>query len=247
MGRDLWTSTLKAIRKIVPARTVASWLRLLGRPLYDFGYNVHSQNGEDGIIEELFFRLGIGGGWIVEFGAWDGINYSNTYRLVERGMGFSAVYFEGDEARFEDLKATAARANGRITPVCSYVQPEGDHSLARLLEKTSVPSDFELLSIDVDGMDYHIWDRFAGFTPKVVIIEINSSVPPHIEQLHGGKFQGSSFLSTLKLGVRKGYTPVSHSGNLFFVREDLLGKLNLSPENLSNPVSLFRKDWLSKS
>ena len=220
-------------------------LRHLDRPLHDFKYNVYSQNGEDGVIEELFRRLDIRSGWVVEFGAWDGAHLSNTFRLIERNRGFRAVYIEGDEERFGKLQCTAGKFKNRIVPICAFVQPDGARSLDKLLGSVSVPHDFELLSVDVDGIDYQIWERLSEYSPKVVVIEINSSMPPHKEQIHGAGAQGSSFSSMLKLGRAKGYACVCHIGNMFFVRNDLLSKVGLNDKYLSAPELLFSRLWLN--
>jgi len=66
--------------------------------------NVYSQNGEDGIIEELLKRLNINNGWVCEFGAWDGIHLSNTFNLVKKN--FNAVFIEGDKNKYNDLLET---------------------------------------------------------------------------------------------------------------------------------------------
>lgn len=55
--------------------------------LNKFGFNLHSQNGEDGVIEEILRRLGVNRSdnyWCVEFGVWDGIHFSNTFSVVEK-------------------------------------------------------------------------------------------------------------------------------------------------------------------
>ena len=69
-----------------------------------YAKDVHSQNGEDGIVEELLKRLNINSGWVCEFGAWDGIHLSNTFNLVQKG--FNAVFIEGDPVKFKDLLVT---------------------------------------------------------------------------------------------------------------------------------------------
>jgi hypothetical protein len=66
-----------------------------------YSKNIYSQNGEDGIIEELLKRLNITKGWVCEFGAWDGILLSNTFNLVKNG--FDAVFIEGDVNKYNDL------------------------------------------------------------------------------------------------------------------------------------------------
>lgn len=232
-----------AIRKYA-VRCLWPLLSLLRRPLHEFKYNIYSQNGEDGVIEELFRRLSIQDGWLIEFGAWDGIHFSNTFSLIERSRGFRAVYIEGDESRYRQLEQTAEKLDGGIIPIQAFVQPSGEKSLENLLESVRVPFDFELLSIDVDGMDYQIWEELAKYTPKAVVIEVNSSLPPHKEQIHGIEGQGSSFNSMLKLGQRKGYTCVCHIGNMFFVRNDLLAKIGMQEKYLAEPDLLFSRSWL---
>jgi hypothetical protein len=180
----------------------------------------------------------------VEFGAWDGIRLSNTYYLLHRNAGFRAIYIEGDTGRYEQLKCTAGRSGDRITPIHALVEPEGENSLQTLLNVAGIPEDFELLSIDVDGNDYQIWEHLARYRPKVVIIEINSSLPPFEEQINGADAQGSSFFSMLNLGRRKGYSCVCHVGNMVFIRDDLLSKVRMKEEHLVNPELLFRRDWL---
>lgn len=200
-------------------------------PLSQFEFDIYSQHGEDGVLLELFRRLNITSGYVVEFGAWDGKVFSNTYSLIRTNPHFKAVYIEGNEERFKDLQKTAEKT-GRITPICSFVQPTGEQSLDSLLKKTPVPNEFELLSIDIDSFDYQIWQHFSGYKPKVVIIEVNSSIPLDVEQIHGDK-QGSSFTSTLALGHTKGYRCVHHHGNIIFVRNDLVSKLGHLPAERS--------------
>jgi hypothetical protein len=77
-------------------------------PFSKFFGNVHSQNGEDGVIEEILSRIGWSNLslWAAEFGAWDGQHLSNTFSLVET-RNFNSVYIEGDSEKFIDLVLTA--------------------------------------------------------------------------------------------------------------------------------------------
>lgn len=227
---------------MVTKRLRRSLSRLLRAPLGSFRFDEYSQNGEDGVIEELFRRLGIVGGWLVEFGAWNGVHLSNTYRLVARSAAYRAVYIEGDPGRFEALRTTAAAHADRIFPIRAYVQPSGEFALDSLLKTTPITHDFELLSIDVDGPDYQIWQGLRDYSPKVVVIEINSSLGPGREQIHQAGMQGTSFRSMLDLGKSKGYACVCHTGNLFFVQNRLLPWVRLGAEYLSNPQLLFQTD-----
>ena len=217
-------------------------------PFNKFGNNVHSQNGEDGIINEIFNQLNLNEAhnyWCVEFGAWDGIYLSNTFALVEKG--WNAVYIEGEPVRYKDLLKTKQKFE-KIIPIEAFVaKTSGEkNSLDNLLASTNIPKDFELLSIDIDSYDCDVWESLSNYQPKVVIIEINSNVPPGIHWRHGDKTQGNSFSSTLKVGINKGYTLVCHTGNLIFVRSDLIAKLDFPKRYIEYPELLFINGWLSK-
>jgi len=202
--------------------------RLRKLPLKEFRFNYFSQNGEDGVVEEIFRRLKINSGWMVEFGAWDGKYASNTFHFLKTHPEMHAVYIEGDKKRYDDLLETTSLMHGQILPINAYITPGGNNSLDNLLGKTLVPVDFDLLSIDVDSIDYQIWEGFRMYTPKVVIIEIHSSIPLGVEYVHDGKTKWhTSFESMRKLGNKKGYSCVHHRGNMFFVRNDLLKNIGM--------------------
>lgn len=204
--------------------------------------NVYSQNGEDGVIKEICSRLDIKNGSFVEFGAWDGKYLSNTYCLLEQG--WKGVYIEGDKEKFDVLVRNMMDYKEKVTLLQAYVRKEGDHCLDNLLSKTSLEKDFDLLSIDVDSFDWHIWNSLNGFQPKIVVIETNSSIPPGIVQTHredGPK--GSSFTAMVELGKSKGYTPVCHTGNLIFIKNHLIEKLHLTEEEIEFPELLFDYRW----
>jgi hypothetical protein len=218
-------------------------------PLQPFRRNIHSQNGEDGVIAELVERLGLIGNsarWCVEFGAWDGIHLSNTFALVET-RGWNAVYIEADEARFVDLQATAAR-HPRIRPVRAFVSGNrGDPcSLEAILDLAGIPKDFDLLSIDIDSHDLDVWESLEGYRPGIVVIEINSTFEPGILWRHGGRVPGSSFSSTLGVGRDKGYTLVAHTGNMFFVRDDLFSLTGIDARYVKCPELLFDPAWVRR-
>lgn len=208
-----------------------------GQTLNRFRRNVHSQNGEDGVIEELTRRLRLKAGQFVEFGAWDGKYLSNTFRLLSEG--WRGVYIEGESDKFKSLLKTAAQFPGQVTPICAYVTTDGENALDRLLAVTEISRDFDLLSIDIDSFDWQVWNSLRDYRPKIVIIEVNS-LPPGIEQTYRGPMvQGSSFTSTVQLGRAKGYTLVCHTGNCVFVRNDLIAEVGLSQEEIEFPETLF--------
>jgi len=226
------------------------------KTLLKYAKNEYSQNGEDGILAEIFKRLDIKKGWFVEFGAWDAKHMSNTYALLKKS--WRGVDIEGDKERYKDLVKAASKFRGRLITICAFVATKGAKSLDSLLKPTKLPQDFDLLSIDIDSYDWHIWKSFKNYSPKVVVIEINSGIPlgkeyvqpdgtPYEILLKDGELTGASFSSTLKLAQEKGYSLVCHTGNMIFVHVDLITKLNLPKEELANPNGLFVDDWVKKS
>ena len=218
----------------------------MSKTLLSFACDTHSQNGEDGIIAEMLRRLSISSGWFVEFGAWDGKNMSNTRLLAEQG--WSGVFIEGSADKFTELQKNVKDLRGSIHCLNAWVAVSGPESLDNLLKKTPLPSNFEILSVDIDSHDYFVWQSLANYSPAIVIIEINSSFPAHVLRTHrdGALRTGSSFRSTLELGRKKGYTLVCHTGNMIFVKNELIPKLNLPEDELKNPASLFVDTWTKK-
>ena len=205
-----------------------------------FKKNIHSQNGEDGIIEELLKRLDINTGWVCEFGAWNGIYLANTFNLVKKN--YNAVYIEGDKQKYNDL-LTTVKKHPNIIPINAFVDHnETENSLDNLLKTTDIPIDFDILSIDIDSYDYQVWKTLKIYKPKLVIIEINSSVKVNNDiHIHSpGKYQGTGFKPTYDLGLEKGYKFILHTGNMFFIRDDLFDKLNIS---YNNPLENFVTKW----
>ena len=216
--------------------------------LFQYSSNIYSQNGEDGIVSVILKRLNLEQEklWCVEFGAWDGKFLSNTFALVERNNWY-AIYIEGDKKRYDDLLETAQQYKN-ITSINKFVESDKFHknSLDNILSSTKLPIDYELLSIDIDSYDLAIFNDYQG-KPKIVIIEIESSIRPGILQWHNGEhFIGNSFSSTLKVAQDKGYTLVCHTGNMIFVRNDLIPKLNLNESTIKYPERLFRDDWVKR-
>jgi hypothetical protein len=187
--------------------------------LNDFARKVTSQNGEDGIIEKILEVIYPCNKWCVEFGSWDGKKLSNTFNLIDE-KGYHAVLIESDRRRFEDLLETFQDST-RVIPINTFVGFDKENCLDTILGTTEIPSDFDVLSIDVDGNDYHIWEAVTSYKPKVVIIEFNPTVPSTVEfvQLRDMRVtQGSGLLSITTLAKSKGYELVAVAGaNAFFV------------------------------
>lgn len=193
-------------------------------PLAGFARSVHSQFGEDGIIAEILHRIGTERAtkWCVEFGAWDGVALSNACRLI-REDGYRAVLIEAKRSRFVELLKN--HPSDEVIKMGKLVTSVGPDRLDALLSRTAIPKDFDLLSVDIDGRDYHVWKAVTAYMPKVVCMEYNFSIPNDVEfvQVDDGRVQqGASAKSLCRLAHEKGYVPVAVTEtNLIFVRDDL--------------------------
>lgn len=183
--------------------------------------NVHSQYGEDGLLEYVLERLPDCPRYFVEFGAWDGLHLSNSAHLAEQG--WAGCFIEGEPDRAKDAVRNYANVPG-ITVKTGYVMPTGEHSLDRMLRDTACPREFGVLSIDIDGNDFHIWEHLSDYRPLVCIVEFNPTIPVQVDfvqamdpQVH----QGCSLTALHRLGAAKGYVLAGATDiNAVFVRAD---------------------------
>jgi hypothetical protein len=181
--------------------------------------DVYSQFGEDGMIRKALAVLPDGPKWCVELGAWDGRHLSNTHRLMTED-GWSGVFIEGDAARSEELRATY-RGNDRAHCINAFASFEGADTLDHLFGATPIPEDFDLLSLDIDGNDFHLWRSLERYRPRLVVIEFNATIPNDIDWVQAADpdvHQGASLAAFVRLGREKGYELVATSDfNAFFV------------------------------
>jgi hypothetical protein len=215
------------------------------KELKDYNRNVFSQNGEDGILEEVFNTLGIEEGVFCEFGAWDGMHCSNTYHLYQKG--WSGWYIEGDKKRFQDLSANVS--HHRAEKVLAWVTTKGQSSLDSLLQNTNLykktGTRLDLLSIDIDSDDLSIWQSVKHFRPTIVVIEFNWNIPfdTYFEN-PPGENKGNSALSICKFAELNGYDFIAMTScNLIFIdktKNDNLFKLvSLYDSNLKGGPRYF--------
>ena len=178
--------------------------------LIDHARNVYSQFGEDGVIEAVLNTIGQPTRWCVEFGAWDGIHLSNTCNLI-KNCDYSAVLIEANPKKVRRLKRNF-KGNRRVVAIEALVGFENDNNLDVLLSQTEMPKEIDLLSIDIDGNDYHVWDAADDYRPRVVVIEFNPTIPNSVEFVQPRDMntrQGSSIRALAALGKRKGYELVA--------------------------------------
>lgn len=201
-------------------------------PLLKFSKNVASQCGEDGIIERIFETISPANKYCVEFGAWDGKYLSNCWNLIVN-KGWSGLFIEGNESKFQDLLMTYGD-DKNVDCVNKFIDFEGPNSLDNILTSVSAPQDIDLVSIDIDGTDYFIWESLSEFDPKVVVIEFNPTIPNDVifvQAKDNSINQGCSLLSLIFLGAEKGYELICcTSWNAIFVKAEFYEKFEI-PNN----------------
>ena len=212
-------------------------------PLRSFARNVTSQGGEDGILAEILLRIGSGSRWCAELGAWDGKRLSNTYSLWH-DQGWAAVLIEGSPKRYEDLRA-ATGAWPQVIPVCQFAGWEGENALENILLAAGAPVDLDVLSVDIDSNDYYLFRSLSRLRPRILVIEYNPTIPPHLDvvQPAGGKPRlGASARALVRLAHEKGYTLAScTSTNLIFIRQEDFTRMGFGEprlEDVFNPGHL---------
>ena len=210
--------------------------------LLSFAENVTSQNGEDGIIREIFNIIGTNNKWVVEIGAWDGKHLSNSWNLINL-KGWHGVLVEGDESRW--LKLCKNYENSpKVILKHAFVSSDAEspNSIDCILAGSAIPEDFDLLSIDIDGNDYYIWQTMTRYRPRIVVIEYNPTVANDVEFVQDQDERlnhGCSLLALIGMGKEKGYELAAVTVcNGIFVRADEFPKLGI----LDNDIDSMRLD-----
>lgn len=193
------------------------------RILQQYKHDITTQRGEDGIFEEVFRRIGVKYSVVCDVGASDGFVYSNSWVLVNN-ENWSGILVEGDKARFQSLVECYKDKNSfsRVALVNALVDEVT--TLDSIIDASGVPEDFDFLSIDVDGTDWHIWKSLVKYKPRVVCIEFNPSMQNnvfYVQDNDSSVQKGSSLRAIIELGKEKGYELVATTDfNAMFVRAE---------------------------
>jgi len=185
-----------------------------------------SQNGEDGVLHAILAAIGDSNKYFVEFGVGDG--WSCNSRLLAEVFDWQGLFIEVDEQEYSALKQRYCNSN-IVRCEKAAVTPSNINELFRSFH---VPKDLGVLSIDIDGQDYWVWNALdKAYQPDVVIIEFNSALDPKLpiveqEGLAPGlpltATWGASIMALTRLAKEKGYrlVHIDMAGvNAFFVRE----------------------------
>lgn len=192
-----------------------------------------SQNGEEGILREVLNRINVVNKSCCEIGANNGIWLSNTAWLIKE-KGFTGLMVEADYDLWEQC-CKNWQSNDKVKSTCSMANQSNINAF--------VDASCDVLSIDVDGIDYQIFQAMEA-KPKVVIIEIDSSITPDADQFN--REGGAGYLPMVKLGIEKGYFLLCHTGNLIFVDKQYKKLFpEIKGDGLKNSGEYFRMNWLN--
>lgn len=218
--------------------------RLLASPRYAapgnlgrFHHQVFSQHGEDGIIAEIFARIGVTTRTFAECGVGNGLENNTVYLLRQ---GWRGSWVDGSEAFVEKILTTFAGPidEGRLSVGRALITAE---NIERVFAAARVPAEIDLLSLDIDRNTYWAWKALTTIRARVVVIEYNAMFPPGVDWVidyhpdrtwNGTAHFGASLSAFERLGREKGYALVGCSANgvnAFFVREELCGDLFDAP------------------
>jgi Methyltransferase FkbM domain len=204
------------------------------RWLNEHAKNVYSHGGEDGIVAKVLSMVPKPTGWCVEFGAWDGRHLSNTFNLVAN-HNYQVILIEADHKKFSELKASYPYSDRAIF-INALVGFTPDTNLDSFLRTHPIPQDFDLLSIDIDGNDYHAWEAIQAFRPRFVLIEFNPTIANTVHFVQSRDLaitQGASAAALISLAKRKGYELIAVTPwNLLFTTSELFGLFDIADNSL---------------
>lgn len=207
--------------------------KLTSSDIRDYEFKVFSQWGEDGIIQFLVNNIDVKNKTFIEFGVED-FTESNCRFLMMKD-NWSGFVIDGSPKNISSLRDSYYYWMFDLTSVSSFITRE---NISYLLEKSQFHSELGILSIDLDGVDYHIFEALGAWRPSILIFEYNgtfgSKAPvtvPYADDFvrrkahFSNQYWGASLPAFQHLAEQRGYGLVgvnSVGSNAFFVRRDLL-------------------------
>ncbi len=202
------------------------------KSLADAEFQVFSQRGEDGILQYIFSKIEVPCKYFVEFGVEDYTESNSRFLLMNDN--WSGLVIDGSASNVRFIKSDFIYWKYDLVAVHSFITRDNINALIT----AHIPqSDIGLLSVDIDGNDYWVWEAIDVIKPRVVVTEYNSafgaeqavSVPyaadfQRSKAHYSGLYFGASLSALTSLANKKGYDLVGVAGagvNAFFVRRDL--------------------------
>ena len=203
-----------------------------------FGFQVFSQWDEDGLIQYLINNIEIPAESrkFVEFGV-ENYTESNTKFLLLHD-NWRGVIIDGSEENIEYVKKCNLYWRHELKAIAKFITKD---NINDIIKDGGLTGDIGILSVDIDGNDYYVWESIECINPRIVICEINlfygNAEPVSIpyedcfcrtKAHYSNLYFGASIQAMVYLGKKKGYSLVctnSVGNNLFFVRNDCLGEI----------------------
>ncbi|MEZ4853132.1 hypothetical protein [Flavobacterium sp.] len=195
-------------------------------------FQVFSQRGEDGVIQYIINKIEIPNKIFVEFGV-ETYTESNT-RFLLMNNNWSGLVIDGSKKNIDFIKNDFIYWKYDITAIESFITKD---NINNLISNYTTIEDIGLLSVDIDGNDYWIWQAIETIKPRIVICEYNSAfgaiekvTVPYKENFIRRKehyselYFGASLAAFCDLADKKGYDFIGTTSagvNAYFVRKDL--------------------------
>lgn len=220
------------------ALAIANQQRTNIKSLHDVEFKVFSQFGEDGIIQYLIKETNISEeeSVFIEFGVESYLESNTRFLLINNN--WRGLVFDGSERNLESIKRQDFYWRNDLTAVHAWIDCD---NINQLINNAGFSGDIGLLSIDIDGNDYWVWQAIDVVNPVIVAVEWNSVFGPEAavsipydpkfyrtDAHYSNLYYGASISAFEYLGKQKGYSLIcsnSAGNNLFFVRNDRLGGL----------------------
>ena len=203
------------------------------------GFKVFSQTDEDGILLYIFSLIGATNKKCVEICAGNGIECNTANLIINHG--WHGLLVDGNEALVNQ-----GREFYKSNPYTYIYPPVFIHTwvtrdnINASLKNNAFEGEVDLLSIDMDGVDYWIWEAIDVIEPRVVVVEYQdiigpekSLTVPYADDFNAYKYPttagmpnycGASLMAFVKLAQRKGYRLVGcnrYGYNAFFIKNPL--------------------------
>lgn len=207
--------------------------QILKKSMSESEVKIFSQFGEDGIIQYIIKNIKLSNNKFIEFGV-ENYEEANTRFLLE-SCGWEGLIIDSSEKNINYIKQQNYYWKFNLIVEKKFIDKE---NINRIFSNHNLVGDIGLLSIDIDGNDYWIWNEINNINPDIVIIEYNArfglskSVTVKYKKdfnRHDGNklIYGASLKALKKLGEKKGYALIytnSNGNNAFFVKKSLLNK-----------------------
>ena len=218
----------------------------------DYEFRVSSQWGEDGIIQHLVQNIYIENKIFIEFGV-ENYTESNT-RFLLQNDNWSGMIIDESKKNISFIKNDPIYWKHNLKAQCAFITKD---NINDLIKENGIQGDIGILSIDIDGNDYWIWEAIDCISPRIIICEYNShfgdiekvSIPYDTSFIRAKKhysniYYGASIAALDFLARKKGYSLIGSNdagNNAFFVRDDLVSKFDVLAPDQAYKSSKFRE------